>query len=242
MPDQRPTSLVYYDFPTSPFCAKVRSVLMYQGTEFRTVNALAPRAWWALRRRGTGKVPALEIDGRMVFDSTDICHTLDALYPGRPVIPPGPRERALCHVIEDWCDESLYFIGLHHVWLDPANAQAVRGRFAPGPAGWLAWRGYRRLVRGQVRGQGTGRKSGTHIQADLDRQLDAAEALLTSGRYLLGDRPWLCDFALFGQLRFLGFSPAGATALAARPALAAFSERVRQACRPPVAGTDACGS
>lgn len=157
MPDSTPPRLVYYDFPTSPFCAKVRSVLMYQRAGFETVSATAPRHWMALRRRGTGKVPALEIDGRLVSDSTDICHALDALFPQRPVLPNDARERALCHAIEEWCDESLYFVGLHHVWLDPGNAPAVRGRFAPGPLGWLAWRAYRRLIRIQVRGQGTAR-------------------------------------------------------------------------------------
>lgn len=237
LPVVEPPRLVYYDFPTSPFCAKVRSVLMHQQARFETVNAMAPRHWLALRRRGTGKVPALEIDGRMVVDSTDICHALHALFPERPVLPPEPRERALCHAIEEWCDESLYFIGLHHVWLHPANAAAVRRRFAAGPLGWLVWRGYRRLIRHQVRGQGTGRKSAAQLDADLCRHLDAADALLGSGPFLLGDRPWLCDFALFGQMRFLGFAATGAAALAGRPLLQAYSERVRQACRPPVSGS-----
>jgi glutathione S-transferase len=223
--------LVLYDFPTSPFCAKVRSVLMYQGASFETVDAMAPRNWLALRRDGTGKAPALAIDGLRVADSTDICHALDALFPHCPVLPPEPRERALCHAIEEWCDESLYFVGLRLVWLDPANDRAVRGRFARGPAGWLAWRGYRRLIARQVRGQGTGRKSQPQLVVDLKRHLDAAEALLADRPFLLGQQPWLCDFALFGELRFLGFAPAGAAALAERPALLAFGERVRQQAR-----------
>lgn len=231
MPTTTPPRLVYYDFPTSPFCAKVRSVLMYQRAPFETVSALDPGRWLALRRRGTGKVPALEIDGRMIVDSTDICHALDALFPARPVLPPAPRERALCHAIEEWCDESLYFIGLRLVWLDPTNAEGVRRRFARGPVGWIAWRTYRRLVARQVRGQGTGRKTAAHVESDLARHLDAVEALLADAPFLLGGRPWLCDFALFGQLRFLGFSPRGAAALAQRPALEAHMARVRDACR-----------
>ena len=126
MPDTKPPSLVYYDFPTSPFCAKVKSVLMYQRAEFKTVSAMAPRQWLALRRHGIGKVPALDVGGRLVVDSTDICHALNGLFPTRPVLPSDPRERALCHAIEEWCDESLYFIGLQKVWLDPANGQSVK--------------------------------------------------------------------------------------------------------------------
>lgn len=226
-----PPRLVFYDFPTSPFCAKVRAVLMYQGARFETVNAMAPRHWLALRRGGVGKVPALAIDGRLVVDSTDICHALDACYPARPVLPPDPRERALCHALEEWCDESLYFVGLHQVWLDPANQAAVRRRFAPGPLGALVWRAYRHRIRGQLRGQGTGRKSAAHRATDLARHLDAAQALLADRPFLLGPQPWLCDFALFGELRFLSFSPAGAAALQARPALADYQARMRQLCR-----------
>jgi glutathione S-transferase len=226
-----PPRLVLYDFPTSPFCAKVRAVLMHQGVPFETVSALAPRRWLALRRHGSGKVPALEIDGRLLDDSTDICHALHALFPQRPLLPPEPRKRALCHTLEEWCDESLYFVALHAIWLDPVNDTMVRRRFARGPLGWLAWRAYRRLIRGQLRGQGTGRKSAAQRRQDLERHLDAAAALLADRPFLLGNEPWLCDFALFGELRFLGFAPAGAAALARRPVLAAYQERMRGVAR-----------
>jgi glutathione S-transferase len=231
MTPQLPPHLVFYDFPTSPFCAKVRSVLMFQGAAFETVNALLPRHLLTLRRRGSGKVPALTIDGRWVTDSTDICHALDGLFPASAVLPPGPRERALCHALEEWCDESLYFVGLQLVWLDPTNSAAVRSRFAKGPLGWLAWRAYRNLIARQTKGQGTGRKTAEQRAMDLARHLDAAESLLADGPFLLGARPWLCDFALFGELRFLGFAPVGAAALAARPALAEYMARMRQVCR-----------
>ena len=237
MTSTMPPRLVFYDFPTSPFCAKVRAVLMYQGATFETVNALLPRHFLTLRRQGTGKVPALQIDGRWTTDSTDICHALDALFPSRAILPSDRRERALCHAIEEWCDESLYFVGLQLVWLAPANGGAVRRRFARGPIGWLTWRAYRRLIAGQVKGQGTGRKTAQQQAADLARHLDAAESLLTDRPFLLGEQPWLCDFALFGELRFLGFAPAGAAALAGRPCLADYMERVRQACRAPGAST-----
>ena len=71
-----------------------------------------------------------------------------------------------------------------------------------------------------------------HVPLALERHLDAVEALLAPGPFLLGPQPWLCDFAMFGQLRFLGFAPAGVAVLARRPALGAYVERMRQVCRP----------
>ncbi|MFY9510623.1 MAG: glutathione S-transferase family protein [Rubrivivax sp.] len=227
----KPPRLVFYDFPTSPFCAKVRAALGFQNALFETVDAMAPQHWLQLRRRGIGKAPALEIDGRFVVDSTDICHALHALFPAHPLLPAEPRERALCHVLEDWCDESLYFIGLQHIWLDPANRAVVRQRFPRGPVGAFIYRGYRRLIERQVRGQGTGRKAPAHVDADLERHFDAIEAQLAGRPFLLGKKPWLCDFALYGQLRFLGDGPASARQLAARPALAAYRERVKTVSR-----------
>lgn len=223
--------LVLYDFPTSPFCAKVRAALMHQRVVFDTVDATAPRHWWRLRRQGTGKVPALAIDGRLVDDSTDICLELHRLFPGRPLLPPEPEAAARCHLIEDWCDESLYFVALHRVWMPESNHAMVRRRFMRGPFGALAFRAYRQLIAGQLRGQGTGRKTEARIEADLLRHLDHLQALLGDKPFLLGERPWLCDFALFGQLRFLGFDPHAAALLQQRPALLAYRDRVKDAAR-----------
>lgn len=221
--------LVFYDFPTSPFCAKVRAALRWQGAVFETVDATLPRHWWTLRRQGTGKVPALAIGERLVSDSTDICHELQRLFPQRPLLPPDPVDAARCHLIEDWCDESLYFSGLYRVWMPEANHAMVRRRYPRGPLGALAYRAYRRLVTRQLHGQGTGRKSLAQIDADLLRHLQAVQALLGDGPFLLGAQPWLCDFALFGQLRFLNFDPQGAALLAERPALVDYVARVKAA-------------
>jgi glutathione S-transferase len=216
--------VTFYDWPYSPFCMKVRAILEYKRVDHRTVDPL--RARGLLRRRGTGKVPALEIDDTFITDSTEIAHALDAHFPDPPLLPRDRRDRALTHIIEDWADESLYFTGLYYRWFDRAGRAEIPAKFGRSIRGRLAYRFYLRLVLRQLRGQGTLRKSPNHVRSDLDRNLDALEALLTPGPFVLGEQPYLCDFALWGQLEYLRRTPVGGRALKGRDAIVRFLRKL----------------
>ncbi len=217
----------FWDFPSSPFCIKLRAILRYKGLRFEALDPLRPRHWLELQRRGTGKVPAVDIDGRFVTDSTDIACALDELFPQRPVLPSHPRAAALSHAIEEWCDESLYWVALHYLWLHPASRRQPPALFGLDLLGRIAYRAYLWRIRLQLRGQGTGRKTPAHIEADLLRHLEHANALLADGPFLFGEQPWLCDFALFGQLAFLLRAHASRGFVKAHPRLLDFVERMR---------------
>jgi glutathione S-transferase len=215
-----------YDWAPSPFCLKVRAVLDYKALPYRRVNALAHRR--GLRKRGgAGKVPALEIDGRLIIDSTDIVHELEQRVPQPPVIPRSAHERALCHALEDWCDESLYFSGLYYHWCEPAGRAQVRTLFNRTLRGRLAFHWYLPRMLRQLAGQGTGLKTPEHIARDVRRHLDSIEALLADRQFLLGGAPYLCDFALMSQLVYLGSSPKGRAALQGRSAAERFLHQMR---------------
>jgi glutathione S-transferase len=216
--------ILFYDWPYSPFCMKVRAILDYKDVEYETVSPLAARG--TLSRRGTGKVPALAIADQFITDSTDIAYAIDERFPDPPLIPNDRRERALCHAIEDWADESLYFIGLYYRWYDKAGRAEIPGKFGRSLKGRLIYRFYLQRILKQIRGQGTLRKSPAHVQRDLERNLDAIEGLLTPGPYVFGDQPYLCDFALWGQLEYLRRTPAGGRALRGRARTVAFIKRV----------------
>jgi glutathione S-transferase len=218
------SKLVFYDWPHSPFCMKVRAILDHKGLDYERVDPLSERA--TLGRRGTGKVPALEIDGDFVTDSTDIALALDRLCPDPPLLPSGMREQGLAHAIEEWADESLYFIGLYYRWYEAEGRKPVAAAFGNSPKGQLAYRFYLRRIIGQLRGQGTLRKTPEHVARDLERNLDAAEHLLAPGPYIFGDAPYLCDFALWGQLAYLGRTPVGGSAIASREAVRDYIERI----------------
>lgn len=215
--------IVFYDWPYSPFCMKVRAILDCKQIEYDSVNPLAARG--TLNRRGTGKVPAVEIDGDFITDSTDIAYALEARFPDPPLLPLGMHERGVAHAIEEWADESLYFIGLYYRWYEAEGRKPVAAVFGTSFKGRLAYRFYLRRILAQLRGQGTLRKTPQHIARDLERNLDAVECLVSPGPYVLGDTPYLCDFALLGQLKYLSRTPVGHAAIASRERVQAYVER-----------------
>jgi glutathione S-transferase len=203
---------------------KVRAILDYKGADYQAVNPLAARS--TLTKRGTGKVPAIEIEGAFITDSTDIAYALDERFPQPPLFPPDPRERGICHAVEDWADESLYFLGLYYRWFEAEGRKPVASVFGASLKGRLAYNYYLRLMLRQLRGQGTLRKDPGQVKRDLERQLEAVEGLLTPGPYVLGNKPYLCDFALWGQLNYLNRTPFGRAAIKERTNIVAFIANV----------------
>jgi glutathione S-transferase len=213
---------------------KVRSVLNYKGIPYERVAVLGPSLMELVRRSNVRKVPALDIDGRMVVDSTDIAHELERLHPQPAVLPADPRLRGLSHALEDWSDEALYFLGLYFQWIEPRGRPMVRQAFGSTPMGIVARLFYQRRISAQLRGQGTGRKSHDQIVADLRRELDALTTILADQPYLLGSAPYLCDFAVNAQLVYMSRPPGSAEVLREYAALASYMERMK-ALRPAAA-------
>ncbi|HET6583757.1 MAG TPA: glutathione S-transferase family protein [Nannocystaceae bacterium] len=216
-----------FDWGPSPFCMKIRAILDYKGLEYERVMVLGRPMIELVRRGGIGKVPALDIDGELVCDSTDIAHAIEQRFPTPPILPREPDRRALCHVLEDWADESVYYVNLYYQWIDPRGAPMVARAFERFIVGRAVLPLYRRMVTRQIRGQGTGRKPAAHVRRDLDRHLDAFDDLLAARDFLLGDGPFLCDFSAAAQLHYLSRTPVGGEALATRPRIASYRERMR---------------
>jgi glutathione S-transferase len=86
---------------------------------------------------------------------------------------------------------------------------------------------YRRRVIGQVVGQGTGRKPPERVDADLRRELEAVEGLLAPGPFLLGEQPFLCDFAVAAQLVYLSRPPRSKALMEGRTVVHAYLDRMR---------------
>lgn len=220
--------ITLYDWAPSPFCHKIRALLEFKTLAYERRPALATRR--LLRRRGgVGKVPAVDIDGDFIFDSTDIAHELERRCPDPPCLPAAAPERALCHMFEDWCDEALYFYGLYYHWQEVAGRRQVKAYFGRSMQGRIAFHLYLSRILRQLWGQGLGRKSPERVRADLDSTLDAVERLLERSPFLLGENRYLCDFALMAQLVYLQRAPVPAEAMRRRPVIQRYLDCMRRA-------------
>jgi stringent starvation protein A len=93
-------SLVLYDAPRCPYCARVRIVLAEKEVEFEVVEVdLSDRPAWIYAKNPTGRVPVLEEDGRPLPESAVIMEFLEERYPEPALLPSDPAERAAARLL-----------------------------------------------------------------------------------------------------------------------------------------------
>jgi glutathione S-transferase len=82
-----------YDLTPSPYCARVRMQIYAKGLNVEIVRPNWPPDAAYRRLTGTGKVPALVVDGDILVESTAICEYLEDRGEGPSLRPVSPLER-----------------------------------------------------------------------------------------------------------------------------------------------------
>jgi len=93
-------SLVLYDAPRCPYCARVRIVLAEKELAHDVVEIdLANRPAWLYEKNATGRVPVLEEDDWPLPESAVIMEFLEERYPEPALLPADPAERAFARLV-----------------------------------------------------------------------------------------------------------------------------------------------
>lgn len=231
--------ITLYQFHLSPYCDKVRRILHYKGQPYRTEEVPLLQAPMRTRKLShAGKLPVIEHEGRLVADSTDIAVYLEERFPAPALIPAEPRDRALCHLIEDWADESLHFFELRicvgmaenrKMWM-PHLVKYDMAAFRPLTALVAS-----RMLRRKAAVQGLGKKSDEQVVQELGRHLDAIAGWLGERPWLVGEALSLADIAVMSQLSPIRSTRAGGEEVGKRAVVAAWMDRVEKATKPAAA-------
>jgi glutathione S-transferase len=228
--------IVLHQMEESPFCDKIRRALNWKRIPYGVHEVPLLEAITTFKKvNPIGKVPALEIEGRVVADSTDIAYFLEERWPERPLIPREPAERALCHVFEDWADESLYFYEMRLRFTFERNRDRWTRVLLAHDAALMRMMGpalVARVLRKQCYAQGVGRRPEDMVLRDVRRHVDALDAWLAGKTWLVGHALSLADITVYAMFRCIDCAEEGHAILAERPAVIQWMARVAEATAP----------
>ncbi|MCB0990230.1 MAG: glutathione S-transferase N-terminal domain-containing protein [Acidimicrobiales bacterium] len=198
---------IVHGLTRSYFTRKVTGYLDYTDRPWRlepcppSLHPAATEAGW------TGGIPVVTApDGELMWDSTAIIEYLDhSVDEDRRVVPEDPVLRFVAYLLDDFSDEWFYRPAVGSRWSYPANTEPAGWQIAEELSAAIGLPGA--LVRTNVVANMTASLPDLGVTADnidvwmsavLVPWFEALEVHLGDGGYLLGSRPSLADFAVFG--------------------------------------------
>lgn len=160
------------------------------------------------KRVGKAIMPTLQTpEGEWWQDSTDIIDKLEQRFPECSITPTGNKQRITAHLLELHGDEWLVLSALHYRWSRPTSADFIVGEFArlgvpwlPKTLGRIVGKRIRNMMKSYLPRFGIVGKTTQGLEAFTENLLQQLETHFTRYSFLLGNRPCVGDFALFGQI------------------------------------------
>ena len=210
----------------SPFCIKLECYLRMAEVPYQPRKA-------DFRRAPKGKVPFIELGGKLLGDSQLIIEELErrlAADGKRPLDQGMPaRDAAIARMIRRTLEEGLYFVGLVTRWQNAEGYPLMREEFKKMVPGFVLPIIRRAQIK-KAHAQGTGRHTLDEVMAMGAADFDALAEVLGDKPFLFGDAPRVIDATVFAFVEmFLGFpldTPIKRAA-ARHPNLGAYRKRIR---------------
>lgn len=198
-----------YGLKVSYFTGKLEGYLRYKEIPYQFVSSTVACFKHELpKNTGAMQVPAVELsDGRWLTDTSPMMDWFESQHPDRPILPADPVQAFVSRLIEDYADEYLWRPAMHYRWSYPASAQLlsrqITDEMAPNVSipGWLIRRRTKqRQFNNFVAGDGVSEATQEHVEQAYLRLLSILQELFTEQEFVMGQRPSLADFGLFGPL------------------------------------------
>lgn len=196
--------ITLYQFPSnwgipnpSQFSAKLETYLRMADLPYCVVESLPLKG-------PKGKLPYIEDEGHKVSDSFFIIEYLKNKY-GDPLDGElSSEQRGVMIAMQRLIEDHLYWIGMYARWQTSdknwlINKNALFGALPPVIRD-IAALIYKRIIRSQIYGQGTGRHNEDEVFYLGTIDLDALSVFLGDKLYFMGDKPTTLDASAFGVL------------------------------------------
>ena len=200
------SKIIVYGTPISAYVRTVRLLLEEAGADYelKSVDIFngENKSSEYLAKHPFGKVPTVEVDGEVIYESTAITSYLDTVLANGKFSPAEPLARARMHQIMAIVDNYLYA---------PAIGTIVIQRL---------------IVPGQ--GGQTDEAAVKTAVEPVQKALEAIETLTVGGPYLLGSGVSIADFYLIPIFIYLSQTPEFDEAIAQAPKLQAWWQMARE--------------
>jgi glutathione S-transferase len=219
----------------SPYSVKVRSYFRYKNL---------PHEWLLRSPANQGefqryaKLPLVPLvvtpEGEGIQDSTPILERFEKAFPEPSIVPADPALAFLSALLEEYGDEWGNKWMFHYRWAYQPDCWATAERIAlqmMGAQGPLAVAQARAAIAERMTGRlgfvGSSEKTAPLIEASFKRNLALLDKHLAARPYVLGGRPAMADFGLWGQFYEAATDPTpGAIMRASAPNVMAWVQRV----------------
>jgi glutathione S-transferase len=219
----------------SPYSVKVRSYFRYKGLPHEWIPR-SPSVQAEFQKYA--KLPLVPLvvtpEGEGVQDSTPIIERFEADRHEPSVVPDDPALAFISALLEEYGDEWGNKWMFHYRWRYQPDAWATAERIAQqmmGAQGTLAVAQARAAVAERMMGRlgfvGSNDETRPTIEASFKRALGLLEVHLQTRPYLLGGRPAMADFGLWGQFYEAATDPTpGAIMRASSPKVMEWVQRM----------------
>ena len=219
----------------SPYSVKVRSYFRYKGLPHEWIPR-SPAVQAEFQKYA--KLPLVPLvvtpEGEGVQDSTPIIERFEAARQEPSVVPDDPALAFISGLLEEYGDEWGNKWMFHYRWRYQPDAWSTAERIAQqmmGAQGTLAVAQARATVAERMMGRlgfvGSNDRTQLTIEASFKRALGLLETHLQARPYMLGGRPAMADFGLWGQFYEAATDPTpGAIMRASSPKVMEWVQRM----------------
>jgi glutathione S-transferase len=194
---------------------KVRSYLRYKGVPHEWIPRSAANQAEFQKHAKLPLIPlVITPDGEGLQDSTPVIEHFEAKTSGPSIVPDDPALAFLSALIEEYADEWGNKWMFHYRWSYPADCWATAERIAlqmMGHQGALAVAQARAAVAERMTGRlgfvGSNPVTRPLIEASFRQVVEILDRHLAARPYLLGGRPAMADFGLWGQFYEMATDP-----------------------------------